>query len=173
MRRTPIALVTLPTSMHGDGSDSQAFRCIMMLLGRSTQADCVNATNANQRAEKEQAQPVMSALTIDLTGHLTNDQSISHTLAIDTSAHSLFYFSWLTGTVSVTLTQPNGHVITPAFAEANPQIVTYTAGLGGPGTPPYAAYAVTTTFPGLYTLTVSAGSVGMAGLFQLRSVCGS
>ena len=34
---------------------------------------------------------------------------------------------------------------------------------GVPGTPPYAAYAVTTTFPGLYTLTVSAGSVGMEG----------
>jgi hypothetical protein len=97
---------------------------------------------------------------VDVTGHLASGQSVSHTLQMDTSDHSLFYLSWLTGTLSFTLTQPSGQVITPTYADAHPDVVTYTMGVGDDALVPFAAYAFTTTLPGVYTMTIGAEDVG-------------
>ena len=82
---------------------------------------------------------------------------------MDTGDHTLFHLSWLTGTLSLTLTQPGGQVIDPIYAAAHPDLVTYTIGLGGDVMPPSASYALTTTIPGPYTATITAGAVGPEG----------
>ena len=136
------------------GPESQAFRCIAW-------GDCTEATTL--ALSVTQTEPTLSATTVDVVGHLGSGQSVNHTLQVDTSDHSLFYLSWLTGTPSFTLTQPDGQVITPAYADAHPDVVTYTTGLGDYAMPPFAAYAFTTTVPGLYTATITAGDVGITG----------
>jgi pimeloyl-ACP methyl ester carboxylesterase len=151
-----------PSYFEGSGGgESQAFRCIAWLLGQRSWADCAQTTSLALNAA--QAEPTLSATTVTLSGQLASGQSTSHTLQIDTGDHSLFYLSWLTGTLSFTLTQPGGQVITPAYAVAHPDVVTYTAGLGDATTPPFAAYAFTSTLPGLYTMTIQAETVGSAG----------
>ena len=136
------------------GPESQAFRCI-------AGGDCTEATTL--ALSVAQMEPALSATTVDVVGHLGSGQSVSHTLQVDTSNHSLFYLSWLTGTLSFTLTQPNGQVITPAYADVQPDVVTYTTGLGDYATPPFAAYAFTTTVAGFYTVTIAADDVGSDG----------
>jgi len=136
------------------GTESQAFRCI-------TWGDRAEATTS--ALSVAQTEPTLSATTVDVVGHLGSGQGVSHTLQVDTSDHSLFYLSWLTGTLSFTLTQPDGQVVTPAYADAHPDVVTYTTGLGDYAMPPFAAYAFTTTVPGLYTATITAGDVGIIG----------
>jgi TolB protein len=135
---------------------SQAFRCITALLEGHAPEDCQVTRSA---LNGSQAQPTLSAATIDLAGHLASGQSVSHALQIDTSGHSVFYLSWLSGTLSFTLTQPNGQVVAPSYAALHPEVVTYASSLGSPETPPAAAYAFTATMPGIYTLTIGAGNV--------------
>jgi len=143
------------------GDESQAFRCIAWLLGKRSWADCAQATSLALNATY--TEPTLSATTVALSGQLASGQSTTHTLQIDTGDHSLFYLSWLTGTLSFTFTQPGGQVITPAYAAAHPDVVTYTTSLGDAATPPFAAYALTSTLPGLYTMTIRAEAVGSAG----------
>jgi PKD repeat protein len=142
---------------------SQAFRCIIAwLLGEQpVLADCYPASREAPSAIKEG--PVLSASTVEVTGHLDNDQSENHPLQVDSSDYSLFYLSWLTGTLSFTITQPNGQVITPEYAAAHPEVVTYTMGLGDGATSSFAAYAFATTVPGLHTVTIGADDVGSDG----------
>jgi len=143
------------------GRESQAFRCISWLLGDRSWADCAEATDLALAAT--QAKPALSAITTDVAGHLASGKSVSHTLQVDTSDHSLFYLSWITGTLSFTLTQPSGQVITPAYADAHPDVVTYATSLEGDAMPPSAAYAFTTTVPGLYTATIGVDDMGSGG----------
>jgi pimeloyl-ACP methyl ester carboxylesterase len=143
------------------GPESQAFRCIAWQLGKRSWVDCAAAgTLALTVTEQESS---LSAVTIDVGGHITSGQTVSHSLQIDTSEHALFHLSWLSGTLAFTLTQPNGQVITPLYAETHPEVVTYTVSAGADFMPPSASYAFTTTVPGLYTMTISADEVGVDG----------
>ncbi len=140
---------------------SKSFYCIAGHLDDDPLTGCVDETYATQSTT--QAEPTLSAITADVAGDLASDQSVSHTLQIDTADHSLFYLSWLTGDLSFALTQPDGQAITPAYAAAHPETVVYTSGLGDDAIRPFASYAFTTTIPGLYTLNVTAGDVGSDG----------
>jgi pimeloyl-ACP methyl ester carboxylesterase len=144
------------------GPESQAFRCIAWLLGKRPRVDCPAATRPTLNAP--QTEPDLSSTTASVTGHLDSGQSALHTLPIDANAHSIFFLSWLTGTVSFTLTQPNGQAITPEYALLHPEIVAYTTGQGEGELPPFATYSFTSTLPGSYTLTVSALNAGGGGV---------
>jgi hypothetical protein len=110
-----------------------------------------------------QAVPSLTEYTSDVTGHLDTGETAQHTLQVDTDGASLFYLSWVTGTLGITLTNPVGTVIDPDYAAANTDVVTYTTSPGSEMTPPFAAYAFTTTVPGLYTATITAANVGITG----------
>ena len=92
------------------GSQSQAFRCMMWLIGKLSDADCLSVTNLSLNGV--QTEPMLSANTVNLTGHVANGQTVSQTLQVDTDSHSLFYLSWLTSTLSLTITRPDGQIIT-------------------------------------------------------------
>lgn len=145
------------------GPESQAFRCITLLLENDQPGtgDCTDATT--QALGVTQAEPTLSATTVDVVGHIVSGQSVSHTLPVDTSDHSLFYLSWVTGTLAFSLTQSDGQVISPAYADTHSDLLTYTTSLGDGTTPPFAAYSFTTTVLGLYTVTITADNVGSEG----------
>jgi len=147
---THTPLVGYPTyfeTEEGGTNKTEAFRCIEWLLGWSSSADCTPALSPS--ASTMQTEPALSATTADMMGHVSSGQTANHTVQVDTSGRSLFHLSWLTGTLSLTLTQPNGQVISPAYAGSNPSVVTYMAAPVGPETPAFAAYAFTSTLPGL------------------------
>jgi Tol biopolymer transport system component/pimeloyl-ACP methyl ester carboxylesterase len=143
-----------------DGSETESFFCIDSLIETNNQwvpgAKCQQASLSANRVTATD-DPTLTDVTASLSGYLESGQIISHTLQVDTSSHSLFYLSWLTGTFSLTLTQPGGQVITPEYAALHPDEVAYVAGAGDSSILPAAAYAFTTTLPGTYTLNIGAG----------------
>jgi pimeloyl-ACP methyl ester carboxylesterase len=154
---THCPMVGHPHYFEGDAGETRS--CIRYLLGgSSTGGSCVQAT-----AMMAQAQAPAIAYSLDVRGHITSTQTVTHSLQVDADGASLFYLSWVTGTLGITLTNPVGTVIDPAYAAANTDVVTYTTSPGSEMTPPFAAYAFTTTVPGLYTATVTAGDVGITG----------
>ena len=138
---------------------SQSYQCIQnVLLGTSN--PCAGPSSATLSA---QAASSLTGHTSDARGHLNTGETAEHALQVDADGASLFYLSWVTGTLGITLTNPVGTVIDPAYAAANTDVVTYTTSPGSEMTPPFAAYAFTTTVPGLYTATITAGDVGTTG----------
>jgi formylglycine-generating enzyme required for sulfatase activity len=144
-------------------SESRAFRCMTSLLDKQepAPADCTEAYS--QTVSLKESGTARYATTVDAVGHVDDGQSTHHYLEVDGTEHSLFYLSWMTGTLSFTLTQPTGQVITPGYAEAHPDVVSYTTSSGDDVIPPHAAYAFSTTVPGLYTATIGADDVGVQG----------
>ncbi len=143
-----------------DGGKTESFLCIESLLDTNNQwapgAQCRQASlGANQVTATDE--PALTDVTASLSGYLESGQTVSHTLAVDTGGHSLFYLSWFTGTFSFTLTQPGGQVITPEYAGLYPEKVAYTSGAGDSTILPAAVYGFTTTLPGDYTLNIGAG----------------
>ena len=154
---THCPMVGHPHYFEGDAGETRS--CIRYLLGGSgTGGSCVQAT-----AMMVQAQAPAIAYSLDVRGHITSSQTVTHSLQVDADGASLFYLSWVTGTLGITLTNPVGTVIDPAYAAANTDVVTYTTSPGSEMTPPFAAYAFTTTVPGLYTATITADDVGITG----------
>ena len=114
--------------------------------------------------------PTLSETTINLEGHLSSGQVVTRTVQVDTANHSLFYLSWIIGTVNFSLIQPGGQVIDPVYAAANPNVVAYSVASGSAEFPPFATYTFTNTQPGLWTLNISPGNVGSAGTDYLAFV---
>ena len=138
---------------------SQSYQCIQnVILDMSN--PCAEPSAVAMLA---QAVPSLTEYTSDMRGHLNTGEIAEHTLQVDADGASLFYLSWGTGTLGITLTNPVGTVIDPAYAAAHTDVVTYTTSPGSEMTPPFAAYAFTTTVPGSYTATITAGDVGITG----------
>ena len=135
--------------------------CLRYLLGQGGAGGTCNL----RPVEMAQAQALGPSIgyTLDVHGHVDGGQTVQHTLQVDTDGASLFYLSWMTGTVGLTLTDPTGTVIDPAYAAAHPETVSYVSGAASTATPPFASYAFTWTVPGVYTGTVMAGDVGTTG----------
>ena len=106
----------------------------------------------------------LTSYTSDVRGHVNTGEAVEHALQVDTDGASLFYLSWVTGTLGLALTDPVGTVIDPAYAATHTDVVTYVTSSGSEMTPPFASYAFTTTVPGLYVARVTAGGdVGTTG----------
>lgn len=142
------------------GGETESFLCIDSLIKTDNQwvpgAECRQASLGANRVTATDG-PTLADVTASLSGHLASGQTVSHTLAVDTSGQSLFYLSWFTGTFSFTLTQPGGQAITPEYAASHPEEVAYTSGVGDSTVLPAAAFAFTATLPGTYTLNIGAG----------------
>ena len=151
--------VGYPSYFQAPTGHSQSYQCIQnVILDMSN--PCAEPSVAAMLA---QAVPSLTEYTSDVPGHLDTGETAQHTLQVDTDGASLFYLSWVTGTLGFTLTNPVGTVIDPAYAAANTDVVTYTTSPGSEMTPPFASYSFTTTVPGLYTATITAGDVGITG----------
>jgi alpha-tubulin suppressor-like RCC1 family protein/pimeloyl-ACP methyl ester carboxylesterase len=139
---------------------TETYRCVQQLLGISTQG-CPNPTTAPVKPRT----PTTSIITqaSSFSGHLSTGQVVTRTVPIDTGGFSQFNLTWTTGTVGFTLKNPLGTVIDPAYAAAHPSEVVYTANTTDSSTQLFATYAFTTTVPGTYTLTITAGDVGASG----------
>ncbi len=98
-----------------------------------------------------------------LQGTLAASGNTSHTILIDSTGASTFNLSWTGSNLSFTLTRPDGQVIDPVYASANPNVVTYAFAPGGPDTPNQLAYAFTTTMPGSWQLNISNVGTGATG----------
>jgi hypothetical protein len=164
-----------PSYFHNNGGvGSQAFRCTTSLMDVLADAitqpgpDC-RLPNTEFLTGAEGTGGTVDALTLpiltsDVAGDIGPGQTVTHAVQVDTSGQSIFHLMWLSGTLSFSLTRPDGLLVTPAFAAANPSVVAYEAAAGGPEMPPAASYLFTATLPGTYTLAIGAADdVGMAG----------
>ncbi|KAA3664603.1 MAG: hypothetical protein DWQ04_04845, partial [Chloroflexi bacterium] len=137
---------------------SYAYACLIDWLKASNKkASFVNCPKANPFSNNVAMNMVTdsSATNYEFTervaGEIGNLETISFTLPVDTSTLSVFSTKWLTGTLNVTLTDPNSVVIDPAYAAANPSEVVYDASTNG-----NVSYIFQTTFPGEWTITIEA-----------------
>jgi pimeloyl-ACP methyl ester carboxylesterase len=146
----------------------RAYNCLLWkqgLLGAPRPAYCEDAFVFSRVsrgvAQTSQAQPQTTAFT---HSHIQSGQIVSFTVPVDESGQTVFMLGWSQGVLNFTLTQPNGTVVDPAYAQANGSIVQYARTLTPTEwIPLMASYAFTTTQPGLWTLNVSAESVGPSG----------
>jgi pimeloyl-ACP methyl ester carboxylesterase len=139
---------------------SDSYKCVREILLGLNKVDCVAAPAAPAKAQ-EQGSPF--ALAPIQSGHISTGETISRTLSIDTTDRSIFALTWLTQTLSLTLVNPDGVTIDPAYALSNPSIVTFDAGPADNGLPGWMTYAFTKTVPGAWTLGVSAPDAGPDG----------
>ena len=146
----------------------RTFECLLWkqgLLGAPRPVYCEDAFVFSRVsrgvAQTSLAEPQTTAYT---RGHIQSGQTVSFTVPVDESGQTVFMLGWSQGALNFTLTQPNGTVVDPAYAQANGNIVQYARTLTPTEwTPPMASYAFTTTQPGTWTLIVSAENVGPSG----------
>jgi pimeloyl-ACP methyl ester carboxylesterase len=148
------------TQQNNTTTPTETYQCIRQLLGISG-GNCPTPTTTPAQP-RTQTTSVLSR-TPTLSGHLSTSQVATHTAPIDTSGFSQFSLTWTTGTLGFTLRNPLGTIIDPAYAAAHPTEVTYTENTTDPNIPLFATYSFTTTVPGTYTLTITAGNVGASG----------
>ncbi len=89
-------------------------------------------------------------------GTLLTGQSDSGDISLE-GGPTLFAAQWQDGTMSLTLTDPNGHTINPAYAASHPSAVTYTADATG-GT-----YYFPNAISGNWQMTLQAVNVPVDG----------
>ena len=132
-----------------NGPDSQAFRCVAWLSGtKHDTADCIEAGSNQELITKATPQNLYNR-TIDVNGYISSYQNANHSLEVDTSDPSIFHLSWVTGTLTMTLTQPNGQVISPDYAISHPDEVSYYTNQFDELDLFIASYVFTNTIPGL------------------------
>jgi hypothetical protein len=142
-----------------DGVGSEAFRCIKEFLGGP--AACT-PLDPGWTLGAQSDEPVLT-LGPARGGHLGSGETVTYTVDVDTSDNSLVSLTYLTGTLAMTIAQPNGTIVTPAYAEANSGVVTYTQSGGGGPVLPFVSYAFTNTIPGPHVITIAAVSLGSEG----------
>jgi hypothetical protein len=105
-------------------------------------------------------EPVVSASTAAIRGTITTGQTYTYTMDVDNAGQSAFILSWLTGTLSLSLTTPGGVPVTPSSAAVDPNVdyVTATNWVNS------AAYTFTTTQTGPWTLAVHGEDTGGAAV---------
>jgi pimeloyl-ACP methyl ester carboxylesterase len=100
----------------------------------------------------EQKTALRTALLPDTTTIVTQPVSLVE------ATRATFLSSWISGTVELTLVDPNGTVITPTLTSLPPGVATYNAD------ETHASYAFTTTRTGLYTMRLRATETLTTGL---------
>jgi pimeloyl-ACP methyl ester carboxylesterase len=107
-----------------DGGQSISYtQCLKKVLVDKTSVNCGSFGTQQIIAQDT---PNLSEHTPFSNGTVLPGQTIVRTISLE-GGPTLFAAQWLTGTLSVTLIDPNGQVINPAYAASNPNIVTYSA----------------------------------------------
>ena len=100
--------------------------------------------------------PAPTARTPFEYGTLLAGQSVTRAISLE-GGPTLFVAQWQTGTLAVTLVDPNDQVIDPAYATSHPNVVTYDAD------ETVATYYFTNTIAGAWQLVLQATSVPADG----------
>lgn len=147
----------------------RAYDCLRWkqgILGASRPTYCEDALVSAQafRSGLAQTSAALPQNTIAQQGNIQTGQTLTFTIPVDESGQSVFYLGWSDGVLDFTLTQPDGTPIDPAYAQANGNVVQYSQTLTPTEwTPPMAGYVFTNTQTGLWTLNITANSVGPSG----------
>ena|GEM_PF-2675419 len=149
---------------------TDTYKCIRQLLGIAggTCPSAVTALNEVHSNALVVSNNIQSNVvfgfrsTPTISGHLTAGQVITIPVPIDTNIQSNFDLTWTAGDLSLTLKNPNGITIDPAYAATHSDEVVYTENTD-PSSLLFANYAFNTTVLGQYILTVSTNNVGSEG----------
>jgi pimeloyl-ACP methyl ester carboxylesterase len=145
-------------------SFSTASQCVLGLEGkRSVPAECRSAGQGATTSPRlaRIGQPAEPQNAASFTGQVTAGQTVTHTAPIDSDGRTTFYLTWEQGTVAFRLTRPDGVIVDPAYAAANPEEVVYSASLTPTVGASSAAFVFTNTLTGNWMLTVE--GVALAG----------
>jgi pimeloyl-ACP methyl ester carboxylesterase len=151
-----------------------SFHCIEGLQGHESRpAGCKDADARAGLALSPhlalQTMPTTPQTLPSVVGHLNMGESLTQPIAIDTSSQVSFYLAWRAGTLDFSLTQPDGTLITPGYAEAHPDFVTYEISPATSMTPPMAVYTFPHAAPGMWSVHVTAGALDVDGTNFLTS----
>lgn len=146
----------------GNLQHTQSYNCVRDIITLGNTNSCTTNISTTRPAVPSS---LANATEIVHTqnSHILSGQTLSHTIQIDTNGSTIFSSFWLTGTIGVTLKDPNGLVIDPTYAQSNPSIVQYQFRGGDTIAPSWATYAFTTTVPGVWTLNLSGTDIAPAG----------
>lgn len=140
------------------GQPSQAFGCLAYELGlKSTWPSTCRIPNTvrSARASQEEA---LNPTTPSFDGVLAAGESVTHTVFVDTVSTSLFLLATSDTGVGLLLQSPDGQVITPSYADANPQAVNHEQTPASDAFPALLTYTISDTVPGPWQLIVYNGS---------------
>jgi pimeloyl-ACP methyl ester carboxylesterase len=133
-----------------DGGQSTSYtQCLKPVLVDETTNTC-GSLSALQATEV--ATTTLAERTSFEYGTLLLGQITTHTVSLE-GGPALFAARWQTGTLELTLVDPNGQVIDPAYAASHPDIVTYDADTT------QATYHFPDAMPGVWKMTLRAASV--------------
>lgn len=151
--------------VHGTGSGPRSYfirdsgpsisymQCLKPVLVTKTTDTCGNGGLLQVTAE---ATPTLTARTSFEYGTLLPEQSVTRTISLE-GGPTLFAAQWQTGTLAVTLVDPNDQTIDPAYAGSHPDVVTYDADETA------VTYYFTDTIAGAWQLALQATSVPTGG----------
>ena len=144
------------------GVRSYAYYCMIAWLNDYLPSYCEEASFL-PLAKPSQVSFNLNQMTQIQSGHISTNLTDTLSIQIDTADNSLFNLSWVTGTLTLTLTRPDGQLIDPDYAATYPQEVVYQSLSGGGELPPSITYIFTDTVPGDWQLHIAAGNVGTTG----------
>lgn len=147
-------------------SFSIASQCVLGYEGRRTvPAECRPAGQGSVASPRlaRIGQPAEPQNAASFTGQVTAGQVVTHTTPIDSDGRTTFHLTWGQGTLAFRLTRPDGVVVDPAYAAANPDQVLYSANLTPTVGAPSATFAFTDTLTGDWTLMIEGVTVGSGG----------
>lgn len=105
-----------------DGGESVSYtQCLKKVLIDKTNANCGTIATKSHVSQKTSN---LSERTPFIFGTVSAGQTISHPIFLE-GGPTLFTSQWLTGTLTVTLIDPNGQIINSVYSSNNPSIVTY------------------------------------------------
>jgi hypothetical protein len=139
--------------IRDDGQSISYTQCLKKVLVDKTSANCGNSSTQQVIAQDT---PNLSERTPFAYGTVLTGQTVARTLSLE-GGPTLVAAQWLTGTVSVTLIDPNSQVIDAAYAANNPTIVTYSADTN------VATYFFPNATPGQWQLKLQGSNVPAGG----------
>ncbi len=140
---------------------SASYKCIREILLKINRVDC--KTEPEAPGIIAQAEDTPSVLAPMQSGHISTGETITRPLSVDTTGQSSFTLTWRTQTLDLTLVDPNGLTIDPAYAMSNPSSMTFGSGPADNGMPGWMTYTFANTVPGAWTLKVNAPEAGPDG----------
>ncbi len=151
-------------------AESISFHCIMWQEGHEATrpAGCqdadISAGSSSIVHLAQLAPPVGPNLLPGVHGHLNpGDPEITQQLPIDGGGPVSFLVSWGAGELNISLSAPDGTLITPAYAAAHPEVVTLESTPATSAMPAVTVYTFPQPAPGWWFLHIVPGALDNAG----------
>jgi len=126
--------------------------CIKDYVGVSSYSCSSSSPTALETTAPAESTPTSYRVTPFVTGIITTGQSLTGTLAIDSSGHTGFYLAWYEGDLDFTLVAPDSTVVNTTTAEADPNV----SFLALDALLSTEIYVITNTLTGTWAFTVTA-----------------